>query len=284
MAAAAARLADARPCPCTVHLFLQNGLAEATQKSRKQIKERKNRTKSLRGVKKNSGGEWICRCIAVVAAGQRSGCHLPVLYFLLLGAPLLVQARSKPCCAFFCNTPLAKSSDSNSKQNLHSPILDASSTGIGRAGCASMRRIIAFTPSRAVAWNKTGWCSVVAHATAGRGAWAAVNKACVLWRGAACGDSTARGRGGCKLVARSKPVCRAVGWAGLACWRVGGTPGAAAATHHLGRRRRRQHPPASRPSGRPPSGPPIPIHPETHPPTHRPAHPHSCRPPPPPHV
>ncbi len=32
---------------------LQNGLAEAVQKSRKQIKERKNRSKPLRGVKKS---------------------------------------------------------------------------------------------------------------------------------------------------------------------------------------------------------------------------------------
>ncbi len=32
----------------------QNGLAEAVQKSRKQIKERKNRSKKIRGVKKNA--------------------------------------------------------------------------------------------------------------------------------------------------------------------------------------------------------------------------------------
>ena len=37
-------------------LSLQNGLAEApVNKSRKQIKERKNRTKKIRGVKKNAG-------------------------------------------------------------------------------------------------------------------------------------------------------------------------------------------------------------------------------------
>ena len=42
---------------CTRAALLQNGLAEAVQKSRKQIKERKNRTKSLRGVKKSGGGE-----------------------------------------------------------------------------------------------------------------------------------------------------------------------------------------------------------------------------------
>ena len=41
-------------------LFVQNGLAEAPQnKSRKQIKERKNRTKKIRGVKKNAGNERI---------------------------------------------------------------------------------------------------------------------------------------------------------------------------------------------------------------------------------
>ena len=40
----------ARPSP-----LLQNGLAEAVQKSRKQIKERKNRSKPLRGVKKSGG-------------------------------------------------------------------------------------------------------------------------------------------------------------------------------------------------------------------------------------
>lgn len=35
---------------------VQNGLAEApVNKSRKQIKERKNRTKKIRGVKKNAG-------------------------------------------------------------------------------------------------------------------------------------------------------------------------------------------------------------------------------------
>ena len=39
-----------------IHLSLQNGLAEApVNKSRKQIKERKNRTKKIRGVKKNTG-------------------------------------------------------------------------------------------------------------------------------------------------------------------------------------------------------------------------------------
>lgn len=37
-------------------MALQNGLAEApVNKSRKQIKERKNRTKKIRGVKKNAG-------------------------------------------------------------------------------------------------------------------------------------------------------------------------------------------------------------------------------------
>ena len=45
-----------------IHIPLQNGLAEApVNKSRKQIKERKNRTKKIRGVKKNAGA-----CITVV--------------------------------------------------------------------------------------------------------------------------------------------------------------------------------------------------------------------------
>ncbi|KAK9829988.1 hypothetical protein WJX72_009068 [[Myrmecia] bisecta] len=34
--------------------LIRNGLAEAVQKSRKQIKERKNRSKKIRGVKKNA--------------------------------------------------------------------------------------------------------------------------------------------------------------------------------------------------------------------------------------
>ncbi len=39
---------------------VQNGLAEApVNKSRKQIKERKNRTKKIRGVKKNAGMCWV---------------------------------------------------------------------------------------------------------------------------------------------------------------------------------------------------------------------------------
>jgi hypothetical protein len=38
-------------------LFLQNGLATKVEKSRKQIKERKNRTKKIRGVKK------VCKSI-----------------------------------------------------------------------------------------------------------------------------------------------------------------------------------------------------------------------------
>ena len=41
-------------------LLLQNGLAERVQKSRKQIKERKNRTKKIRGTKKNAGA-WNSR-------------------------------------------------------------------------------------------------------------------------------------------------------------------------------------------------------------------------------
>ena len=45
----------------------QNGLAETVTKSRKQIKERKNRTKKLRGVKK------VRRALCVVAASVCAG-------------------------------------------------------------------------------------------------------------------------------------------------------------------------------------------------------------------
>mmetsp|Transcript_14161 Transcript_14161/g.30277 ORF Transcript_14161/g.30277 Transcript_14161/m.30277 type:complete len:129 (-) Transcript_14161:307-693(-) len=38
------------------HRLIRNGLAESVQKSRKQIKERKNRTKKLRGAKKYGDG------------------------------------------------------------------------------------------------------------------------------------------------------------------------------------------------------------------------------------
>ena len=45
----------ASDCADLVHVFmLQNGLAEAVQKSRKQMKERKNRAKKLRGAKKTA--------------------------------------------------------------------------------------------------------------------------------------------------------------------------------------------------------------------------------------
>ena len=52
-----------------MHLSLQNGLAEApVNKSRKQIKERKNRTKKIRGVKKNAGA-----CITVLTMTEQRG-------------------------------------------------------------------------------------------------------------------------------------------------------------------------------------------------------------------
>ena len=54
-AAEACRSGNAAPHPLSTSVLLQNGLAEATSKSRKQIKERKNRTKKIRGVKKNAG-------------------------------------------------------------------------------------------------------------------------------------------------------------------------------------------------------------------------------------
>lgn len=41
-------------------LILQNGLADKIERSRKQIKERKNRSKKIRGVKKNAGKYWFC--------------------------------------------------------------------------------------------------------------------------------------------------------------------------------------------------------------------------------
>lgn len=48
-------------------LVVQNGLADKIEKSRKQIKERKNRSKKIRGVKKNAGQHWsiICFCSIV---------------------------------------------------------------------------------------------------------------------------------------------------------------------------------------------------------------------------
>ena len=49
---------------------LQNGLADKIDKSRKQIKERKNRSKKIRGVKKNAGECWFCiaHCHNMLAA------------------------------------------------------------------------------------------------------------------------------------------------------------------------------------------------------------------------
>ena len=44
--------------------LLQNGLADKIEKSRKQIKERKNRSKKIRGVKKNAGQSdgYLVKC------------------------------------------------------------------------------------------------------------------------------------------------------------------------------------------------------------------------------
>lgn len=47
---------------CSLKLFLQNGLADKIDKSRKQIKERKNRSKKIRGVKKNAGQSCFHVC------------------------------------------------------------------------------------------------------------------------------------------------------------------------------------------------------------------------------
>ena len=49
-------------------LLLQNGLMEATSKSRKQIKERKNRTKKIRGVKKNAGARSVSALVRLLRA------------------------------------------------------------------------------------------------------------------------------------------------------------------------------------------------------------------------
>ena len=48
-------LCDVAPLSRPARPLLQNGLATPVQKSRKQLKERKNRTKTIRGVKKNAG-------------------------------------------------------------------------------------------------------------------------------------------------------------------------------------------------------------------------------------
>lgn len=64
-----ATLCPARPLPAPA---VQNGLAEAVQKSRKQIKERKNRSKPLRGVKK-AGGERASGLGLLLRGGSRTG-------------------------------------------------------------------------------------------------------------------------------------------------------------------------------------------------------------------
>lgn len=67
--------ADLCSSPSTHLICLQNGLAEAVQKSRKQIKERKNRSKPLRGVKK--AGECVVMCgpgLGVRAGAGRRRC------------------------------------------------------------------------------------------------------------------------------------------------------------------------------------------------------------------
>ena len=71
-------LLPAMSCKLVLYLrkclpLLQNGLAERVQKSRKQIKERKNRTKKIRGTKKNAGA-WnsrSCRISCWAILGQQ---------------------------------------------------------------------------------------------------------------------------------------------------------------------------------------------------------------------
>lgn len=41
----------------SLHLLVQNGLDTKVEKSRKQLKERKNRAKKIRGVKKTKAGD-----------------------------------------------------------------------------------------------------------------------------------------------------------------------------------------------------------------------------------
>ena len=65
-------------------MFVQQGLQEAVSKSRKQIKERKNRTKKLRGTKKAGGkhlqsGLDAKQRVGEGEAGERplGGCGFP---------------------------------------------------------------------------------------------------------------------------------------------------------------------------------------------------------------
>ena len=51
-------------------LSLQNGLADKIERSRKQIKERKNRSKKIRGVKKNAGQCSLLACVPDIALCQ----------------------------------------------------------------------------------------------------------------------------------------------------------------------------------------------------------------------
>ena len=69
------------PPPAARCLCFQNGLQKRIEKSRKQKKERRNRTKKVRGVKKSSGEKpkggvwggpgWACVCGGGKGAGWR---------------------------------------------------------------------------------------------------------------------------------------------------------------------------------------------------------------------
>lgn len=69
-------------CKCQHALMpLQNGLAERVERSRKQIKERKNRSKKIRGVKKNAGQYChvlLCCTLEQTQADSRFSCALTV--------------------------------------------------------------------------------------------------------------------------------------------------------------------------------------------------------------
>ena len=91
--------------------LLQNGLAEKLEKSRKQIKERKNRSKKIRGVKKNAG-QFTCSLVLVVFLSSAILCkfhscslsHLPDVYeagltcFTQLLSALLAAAEVVVAC------------------------------------------------------------------------------------------------------------------------------------------------------------------------------------------
>jgi hypothetical protein len=57
--------------PYLVSCFLQNGLATKVEKSRKQLKERKNRAKKVRGVKKVREWFYLWLCFDALLQEQQ---------------------------------------------------------------------------------------------------------------------------------------------------------------------------------------------------------------------